>query len=259
MRITGAIKSMSITWKAKKCWNFCGNENESPIFTSVEEVVALDGELVSSDKISLVKKIRANNTIYYVKIYWRNGNGFRSYLGRGRLQGEWENLLYFSSLGIKTPRIVAYGQTLKKGFLDHGVLVTEEVKDSLDLLSLTQRNPALLRNKSWLNDVMTQIADSTRRLHDQGFVHWDLKWRNILVSIDPSQKPCVYFFDCPLGKKRFGWLKHRGAIKDIACLDKVAEKVMTNKDRLKFFKYYVEISRIQAEHKRMIRKILTFF
>lgn len=250
---------MLLRWKNRTCWRFNGYSSESEVFTSVESVVALEGDIVSRDKISMVRKVSVNNVIYYVKIYWRNGNGARKYLGRGRLQGEWENLCFFSSLGINTPRIVAYGQTFKNGIFVHGVLVTEEVEFSQDLLTLTKDNPRLLHDRDWLKVVMQQVADYTRRLHDCGFVHWDLKWRNILVSYDYIKQPKVYFFDCPLGKKRVGWFSKRGAIKDIACLDKVAQKVLSRTSRLRFYLYYAKNCSLSGEHKRKINKIINFF
>lgn len=250
---------MSLMIKSKNCWHFSGKGNECTTFPSVKDVIALDGKVVSRDKISLVKRVSVNDSNYYVKVYWRNGNGFRHYFGRSRLQGEWENLQYFKSLGINTPRIVAYGQLTKHGFLDQGVLVTEEVPAARDLLTISKSNPFLLEDKNWLDQVMHQTAEYSRQLHDCGFVHWDLKWRNILVSMEKKQFPQVYFFDCPLGKKRYLWLRKRGAIKDLACLDKVAKKVLSQKSRMKFFKYYAGCSLLSNDHKSIIRKIIAFF
>lgn len=246
-------------FKSKNCWHFSGKCNECAIFTSVEEIVALDGAVISRDKISLVKRITVNGTNYYVKVYWRNGNGFRRFCGRSRLRGEWENLRFFKSLGINTPRIVAYGQLKKNGFLGQGVLVTEEVPAAKDLLTISKSNPCLLKDKEWLDKVMLQIAEYSRQLHACGFVHWDLKWRNILVSMENKQFPQVYFFDCPLGRKRYFWLRKRGAIKDIACLDKVAKENLSRKSRMKFFRYYAGCSQLSYDHKSIIRKIIAFF
>ncbi|OQY20248.1 MAG: hypothetical protein B6I36_01925 [Desulfobacteraceae bacterium 4572_35.1] len=244
---------------AQNSWVFVGTAQESVEFCSIEKILDLDGEIVSSDKISLVRKVVNDGRVYYVKIYYRNGNGLRHYLGRGRLQGEWENLFFFENIGIRIPRIVAYGQRTKYFQFRFGVLVTAEVPDSADLLTISQKNSTLLQDKIWRDSVMAQIAQFTRILHCHGFVHWDLKWRNILVSNYTTQQPLVCFFDCPLGRQRFGWLRRRGAIKDIACLDKVAKKVLSRSLRLKFYKEYVQCDKINCHIKKQVYKIVKFF
>jgi len=250
---------ISFPWITHNSWSFSGKNEERKSFSSIEDIIALDGIVVSRDKISYVKKVTHGTTNYYVKVYWRGGNGIRRFIGRGRLRGEWENLRYFTSLGIRTPRIVAYGQQAKYGMLKCGVLVTQEVSKAEDMLRLSQENSALFEDKQWLENVIVQIADYTRRLHHNGFVHWDLKWRNILVSTQSIHEPYVYFFDCPLGKRRYAWLRKRGAIKDIACLDKIAKKILSDKQRMLFFNHYGGTDRLDAKQKRKIKQILNFF
>ena len=237
-------------------WDFLGTTQDDTAFSTLEHAVELAGEIISRDPISHVKKISVNNTTYYVKIYHRNGKGLRHYLGRGRIRGEWENLLYFQQLDIPTPRLVAYGQRCKYGQFNLGALITEELK-SADLAILAKTKPSLFRNSDWLNRVTDQCADYTKRLHDQGFIHWDLKWRNILVSNDAQ--PQVYFFDCPLGRKHYSWLRQRGITKDLACLDKVGSKVLSRTQRLNFYKSYQGVDRLNSGHKQYIMQILDFF
>lgn len=237
-------------------WNFIGDGSEELAFGSIDYAIEHPGETISRDPISYVKRINVNNTVYYVKIYHRNGKGLRHYFGRGRIRGEWENLLYFARLGIPTPRLIAYGQRCRLGQFKLGALITEEVP-SHDLATLARENRPLFHDRNWLNPILNQCADYTRRLHDHGFVHWDLKWRNILIGT--QEPPQVYFFDCPLGRKRYGWLQQRGIIKDLACLDKVAHKVLTRCQRLRFYKLYSCVSRINAEDKEKITQVINFF
>lgn len=237
-------------------WNFIGTTTEKPDFESLELAIEHQGEIISRDPISYVTRINVNNTVYYVKIYQRNGKGLRHYFGRGRIRGEWENLLYFAKLGIPTPRLVAYGQRCHFGQFKLGALITAEVP-SQDLATLARENSPLFHDNNWLNPIMALCADYTRRLHDQRFIHWDLKWRNILIST--QQPPQVHFFDCPLGRKRYGWLHQRGIIKDLACLDKVARNVLTRSQRLRFYKLYRGVSHINSEDKKKIAHIINFF
>lgn len=237
-------------------WNFLGTGQERLAFTTLRHAAEHQGEIITRCPISHVKKTTVNNITYYIKTYYRNGKGVRHYFGRGRIRGEWENLLYFQQLGIPTPRLVAYGQHCKFGQFKQGILITEEVK-SHDLATLAKTEHSLFNNPVWLNSVIKQCANYTKQLHDRGFVHWDLKWRNILISND--DEPLVYFFDCPLGRKRYSWLRKRGIIKDLACLDKIGRNVLTRTQRLKFFKLHQGIHRLDCTHKRCIKKILDFF
>ncbi|MEA3464783.1 MAG: lipopolysaccharide kinase InaA family protein [Thermodesulfobacteriota bacterium] len=237
-------------------WNFVGEKTAQSAFGSIDHAIEHTGETISRDPISCVKQINVNNKTYYVKIYHRNGKGLRHYFGRGRIRGEWENLLYFAQMGIPTPRLIAYGQRCRLGQFRLGALITEEVP-SHDLATLARENSPLFHDRHWLNPILSQCAYYTKRLHDQGFVHWDLKWRNILIST--QEPPQVYFFDCPLGRKRYGWLQQRGIIKDLACLDKVARKTLTRSQRLRFYKLYRCVSRINAKDKKKIAQVIKFF
>ena len=245
--------------KAHNNWVFLGKDEEKDVFSSLQSALALKGTCLSKDPISFVQKATLKNSTYYIKVYTRNGKGLRHYLGRGRLQGEWENLLYFNQLGIPTPRIVAYGQLKRHGRFKVGALITEEVPHSDDLLNLAKKNPMKFQDRSWVKVILRQVSDYTARLHQHGFIHWDLKWRNILVSTEDETYPKVFFFDCPLGKTRRGWLRSRGIVKDLACLDKVGKKTLSRTQRLRFFKYYEKINHLTPSHKRKILQILNFF
>ncbi|WP_321531309.1 lipopolysaccharide kinase InaA family protein [uncultured Desulfuromonas sp.] len=245
--------------KSHTHWIFWGQENEKHTFSTLESSLGTKGAMLSKGPISYVHRVDQQNATYYVKIYSRNGKGLRHYFGRGRLQGEWENLLYFSKLGIPTPRIVAYGHSRRNGLFRIGALITAEVPDSADLLTLARSHPEMFLKRSWLKSILRQTAEYTSRLHRHGFIHWDLKWRNILVSQKNSDHPEIYFFDCPLGKTRRGWLRKRGVIKDLACLDKVGKKVLSRSQRLSFFKYYAGIDKVTTEHKKQILQIVNFF
>src|SRR5207247_7013876 len=80
-----------------------------------------------------------------------------------------------------------------------------------------------------------QMASLARRMHDGGFVHHDLVWRNILVTWTPPENPKVWWIDCPRG----GFSRqHRRQIKDLASLDKMAAKHCKRAERLIFLKTY---------------------
>ncbi len=143
------------------------------------------------------------------------------------------------------------------GIFRRGALITREQRDTADLLELAREIPALLENGFWVRLVARQVAGYTKQLHDGGFVHTDLKWRNILVS--RGDAPKVYFIDCPLGRKWLRFNLGRGIAKDLACLDAVAEQYLSRTQRLRFYKIYSGYDRMTRYHKQRITAVLNYF
>lgn len=230
---------------------------DQQLFANFAAVEALPGEVLSQTSTSRLVKSILNGKTFYIKFYFGGRDYFRDYFGRSRARAEWENLRYFNQLGINAPKIVAFGEEKKRGRFFRGVLITEEVRGARDLVTLTKEEAALFHDRHWLDEVMKTIADYARKLHQRGFIHTDLKWRNILVT--KSAFPQVYLIDCPAGAKKRGIFLRHGIIKDLACLDKKGKYQLSRTERLRFYLYYARLSRLTARHKRKIRKILAFF
>ena len=135
--------------------------------------------------------------------------------------------------------------------------MTEEIPQVMDMLTVVSTAPEKLRDRDWLDRVGRRLSEHVSLMHKMGFVHNDLKWRNVLVDFEES--PEVYLFDCPLGRKMIGPLLNRGIIKDLACLDKVAKYQLSRTERLRFYKYYVGKDRLDSFDRDRIKKILGFF
>ncbi len=226
-------------------------------FADLDRVFALEGDVMATDPISRVIRVTAGDRRYFVKTYWEAGKNLRRYVGRTRIRGEWENLLFFEDVGVPTAPVVAYGQEYRGGKFHRGALITEELRGTDDLANLAEKEFPGLRDRRWVRRVADQVAEYARRLHDHGFVHTDLKWRNIMVTVEGEPK--VYFIDCPSGRKVPGAMLGRGVIKDLACLDKVAKYQLPRGDRLYFYLRYTGIDRLRDEDRKRIRKILAFF
>jgi len=228
-----------------------------PLFGSLEKVLSMQGEVLTRSPISHLVKVEVAGKFYYVKKYQRAGKHLRRYVGRSRVRAEWENLLFFKTLGIRTPRLVACGEEVGYNVARRGALVTEEVKDTVDLHSLAIKGSDLLNNRNWINNVIDQLSSYVRTMHQHGFVHNDLKWRNILVK--ELGNPKVYFIDCPQGRHSISPMLSRGIVKDLACLDKVAKYQLSRADRLEFFLRYRNHDHIGSGDRNMIKRILSFF
>lgn len=139
--------------------------------------------------------------------------------------------------------------------VDCGAVITEGINAD-DLASMAAASDERLADPAWVRRVSMQLAEAVNRLHGFGFVHSDLKWRNILVS--GGAKPKVHLIDCPQGCRMWGPRLRRGIIKDLVCLDKVARRVLSKSDRLRFYLAYKQKSGLVAADKGEIARSCRF-
>jgi tRNA A-37 threonylcarbamoyl transferase component Bud32 len=229
---------------------------EQHAFSDLKTMQQHPGQLINESGLSHLHKVPINDNYYYVKIYHHAGRHLRRYLGRSRVEAEWANQRFFSTIGVPTARVVAFAERRSKTY-DKGIIVTEEVRGTRDLWTLAKQQPEIFSDWRWVNAVVDRLATHVRQLHDSGFIHYDLKWRNILVEF--KQDPEVYIIDCPLGRKLWGPLFDRGVIKDLACLDRVARFYLSRSQRLRFYLRYAGKQRLGPAEKKQLGRILGFF
>lgn len=226
------------------------------IFPDMKTSAEADGEKINGNWMSKVVKVSSGETSYYVKTYASRGRWLKRFLGRSRVRAEWENQALFHHLDIPAAEVVAYGES-SPGADYQGVVITREVRGTADLDALYRARSSCFSDANWRRAVMSRLAEATRKLHSFGFVHNDLKWRNILV--EAGEDPRVYLIDCPLGRKTLGPLLARGRVKDLACLDKHGKVQLSRSDRLRFYLSYKGHERLDTEDKEEIRRVLEFF
>lgn len=220
---------------------------ESKTFASAQACQQLEGIMVSDYGLNELRKVEVLGQCYFIKKYHRRGRGLRRFMGRSRARAEWENILLFQCLGIPTPRLVAYGE-----YGQNGVVVTAALPDVHDLQTYAQH----VLSSQFVESVIDRLSRYVRTLHRDGFVHNDLKWRNILAKPDGEQ---VYIIDSPLGRHVPRLLIARRIVKDLACLDKVAKYRLTRTQRLRFYLRYKDMDRLRSEDKKEITRIQQFF
>lgn len=243
----------------KSIWHFAGDnlsQNDRSKLNSLEKVLTLETERVSKDRISYMGHCRLDR-LYYIKVYLDGGNILRQWLGLARFDREYKNILMFNKLGIATPSLIAYGKNVVKLKLSCGVIVTEGLETCLTLEQFAQQGRLYERGVSWLRKILSQIAQFTRLMHDDGFLHVDLKWRNILISDDEAGQ--VYFIDCPSGYHPPAWIFKRSLIKDLACMDKDAKLYFRKVDQLFLYKTYAGVTKLGAGDKKKITATKAFY
>lgn len=237
-------------------WNLLAQDaGLDSVLGSLDAVFALQGRRLTSDPLSEVILFEHQGVRYYVKRYWGGGKGLRRFIGRPRVKAEWQNLKHFAKWGIPTAPIVAYGLERRLGAFVRGALITRELENTLDMAHMAKRKDPRFGDPRWVISISAQLARATRILHDHCFAHNDLKWRNLLVN-DRAE---LFLIDCPTGAFWWGPLLRYRIIKDLACLDKVANRQLSRTQRLRFYLQYSGSARLSAVDKQKVRKIVSFF
>lgn len=228
---------------------------ERELFSSFDHIFEIDGDVVSGGQLCQTVRVSAGGRVYYVKRYRAEGKHRWKAFGRSRPLAEYRNLAYFARLGIPVPRIVGYGTERTLGLFRRGTIITEAVPQATDLQTLVRTRPALFLDRNWLFPVLRLLAEYVRRLHEDGFTHGDLKWRNILATT--TETPRVFLIDCPSGSHKLPLRHKHFIIKDLASLDKLAAQHLSRTTRLRFYLWYRTQNRLTPKDKKLIAKITT--
>ena len=238
-------------------WKIVGalNADVAGAFANLDAVFALEGERIARDPLSEVNRVSIAGERFYVKRYWAAGKGLRRFIGRPRVEAEWQNLQHFSDWGVAVAPLVAWGLQRRAGLFQRGALITAEVPGTMDMAAMACSGDPRLADRQWVYRVSEQVASATRALHEHHFAHNDLKWRNLLVN----EAGELFLIDCPSGDFWWGPLLNHRIVKDLACLDKVARYTLSRTQRLRFFLLYRQQQRMGPDDKALIRRILTYF
>ena len=198
-----------------------------------------DRSAVFRNKVSVDQQ----STEAYIKIYTSKKHPFERLLRRSRSHNEVRNLLFFGSIGIPTPKILAWGEKRNSiGRVVQDFIITKAVKDTLQLDAFIQAVYPIQENPTHRLsriEIARQLGRWTRKMHDHNFVHEDLKWRNILARQHRFGAD-LYWIDCPKGSfKKPGAIMDRKKLKDCATLDKLARIYCSIEERTEFIKAYL--------------------
>lgn len=223
---------------------------------NLDAALRLEGERVSGVDGSscLVDVLAFGGQRYFFKRYHEANSGPQQFMLRSRVRAEWDNLYLFRRLGIATPEPIAIGERRCRGIFRQGVLVSAEIPQAIDLAQLAGTRADLFQDRVWFGELCHKLAAPLRRLHDIGFAHNDLNWRNVLLTLEPQLK--VYFFDCPNGRRWVWPFRQFRIAKDLAHLDKMGRRYLSRSQRMRFYLAYAGHRRLGAADKRLLRLVL---
>lgn len=202
---------------------------------------------------------------FYLKRYryprWRHRvrGAFRgTFFGLHRGRAEFRLLNQMRTLGIAAVRPVSYGSRRRAHFVESCFLITEEVPDAVNLTTFA----ADVKNgRRWLppaqrRRMARRLAERIAHMHNTGFSHGQLYWRNVLVRFGPQTEPEYFFLDA---RPRHGrrWLRrHRNWwLVELAQAAASALPFTTRTDRLRFMQAYYRTRQIDADAKVGLRYV----
>lgn len=179
---------------------------------SLDELLDQAAEVYRTHKRSTVGRVTLAGNELVVKRF--NAPGLyaraRRMVSISPARRAWRNASLLLQLGIPTPRNLACIQTVAHGLQPVSYLVTEHVEGtSSERFFADPDIPDDIKRR-----VAERILDAVTRLHDHGYIHGDLKGRNIIVR---GELP--YFIDLDtIQRRHLAFNQRSGVRKDFARL-----------------------------------------
>ncbi|MFQ5429839.1 MAG: lipopolysaccharide kinase InaA family protein [Phycisphaerae bacterium] len=203
---------------------------------------------------------------FYIKRHhyprWRHRlrGAFRGTLFKAsRARSEYRALRLMRQLGIQAVRPVAYGERRVGLFVRSCFLITEAVPDVMPLSAFIRtfgEHRASTRTVHFRRQILTALARQIRHMHQAGFIHRDLFWRNVLIRSLPGDRFEFYFLDASVGKRiRMPRRRQEKTIRDIAALGAVAPQFCSKADQLRFLSQYLDIDALDPESHAWLRRV----
>jgi tRNA A-37 threonylcarbamoyl transferase component Bud32 len=178
-----------------------------------------------------------------------------------RARSEYRALRLMRRLGIQAVRPVAFGERRRGHFLHSCFLITEAVPGAMALSSFIRtfshhrESPQEIRAR---RDILTSLARQIRHMHQVGFMHRDLFWRNVLIRILPENRFEFYFLDASVGKRiRIAQRRQESIVGDIATMAALAPDFCPKTDQLRFLLEYLNRPRLNDADRRWIQQVQT--
>lgn len=182
-----------------------------------------------------------------------------TFFGVNRARSEFRNLRRMRQLGIHAVRPIACGERRTLHFVRSCFLITEAVPDAMSLATFVQtfHNRPMARSRIHArHEVLRSLAGEIRRMHEAGFVHQDLFWRNVLVRPLSGERFEFYFLDASLGRRiRVPAWRREKIVHDLAALSVLAPDFCTRSDQLRFILTYLGADTLTADDRAWLTEV----
>ncbi|MDO8826446.1 lipopolysaccharide kinase InaA family protein [Methylophaga sp.] len=175
---------------------------------------------------------------YYSRT-WRH-----PFKGIPTFQKELENIQQLKKLKIPTLNPLYFGKQDDRAVLITKALDNYTSLDKLDPTQLTQQKRRQLIRK---------LAKLTRKLHRSHYVHNCFYPKHVFVKLNKKGKWKIRLID--LEKLRWRFSSKLAMKRDLSSFNRHADDRWTLKDRLYFFKAYLQVETLSAKDKKLWRKL----
>lgn len=170
---------------------------------------------------------------------------------------EAERTREIASAGIPTMTVAAYAETLERDGTLTSAFLTEELTgfEQLDLY-LPKRFSSRVEVRRCR--MIEQVAEIACRFHSAGFNHRDFYTCHFFVKEEGVPGSfAIHLIDLQRVQRWPAWLRRRWIVKDLAQLAYSTPRFLVGAtDRMRFFKRYLQISRLGQREKRLARSVL---
>lgn len=197
----------------------------------------------------------------YLKVFRPRGwTLLRTALRGSDPETEFRAIRFLETLGIPAVHPLALGVSTCAGFTRTAILLTREVQGSRNLeaiLSSGALTELRARKPEQVARALAGVARHVASMHRAGYLDGDLHFRNILFEEPDGGDLRWWFLDSPRARRaRPGSRRHfRGAVHDLACLDKHAPSWFRRPERLRFFLAYAGRSRLEASDRTLLARV----
>ena len=210
----------------------------------------------ASSELSVVKNNNARTALFFrpeqnsseqlfVKLYKKGklGHKLKHILVPSKAFSEWKKLRHFNSIGLPSPRPLAFSERKRFGLLGECCLLIEAIPSALPINKYLEKNDLESEKK---RELIIALARFIKTLHDNNVFYRDLHSGNILVRKKNEADFELFFIDlhkAALIGKLFEWMK----VKDIAQL--LNSVFFSDAETLSFIKEY--LGEVETESKNL--------
>ncbi|HVP11999.1 MAG TPA: lipopolysaccharide kinase InaA family protein [Phycisphaerae bacterium] len=182
-----------------------------------------------------------------------------TFFSASRARSEFHALRLMRQLGIQAVRPIAFGERRVAHFVRSCFLITEAVPDAVPLSSFIKtfgdRRDSVQACQS-RREILTSLARQVRHMHDAGFVHRDLFWRNVLIRLLPDSRFEFYFLDASVGKRiRMSQRRQDSIVSDLAAMGALAPDFCSKADQMRFLLTYLDTPRLSPQDRQWLRRV----
>ncbi len=181
---------------------------------------------------------------------------------RSKPEREARAYAYMKEHGIPCPDHVEYHDVRNAlGLLMTSELSMDQLEGTKDLryICLLDEFKAIREEKQFRRSVILKLAAGVRKMHDCGFFHLNLNFRNVVARIDQGSDPDIYFIDVTSARiQPPAYRRPYMQRKELAFLYKDARSWCSLREMILFYKTYRRISKLTQEDRDYMKTLVAY-